>query len=226
MNGMPVGRVGEIADRLVRIDDLHAELKKASAHGVVRTRGEQDQDIVIQADRAVRWAAVASVAATVAYAGYDSVIFVFAPRESMARPQSDLMPKAIDPSKKVPLSPSGGKNKVFAECPEAQAGMSQSIDPKAGLTRKQSLERLAKVLPPALRACKCRVNLEDLRAVLWGWHRGSDHAAYAVGVSLAKPGDQNATEITEAPDATWATAHKKILALSGSKDHVFKIANP
>jgi biopolymer transport protein ExbD len=216
-NGVPVGRTRDITDRLVSIDELGAALKK----------GNKANDIVIQADGRVRWAAVASAAAIVAEAGHDSLIFVFAPRKSMAKPESDLFPQQLDPSKKAPLlgdQDAGTKRKIFAECPEAQAAASKAAEPNGGLTPRQVVEQFGKLLPPSIRACQCRVNMQDVRALIWGFQRWSDQVAYAVRIPLAKRGDQKAAVISDAPDATWANAHTKILALSGSKErHVFEV---
>jgi hypothetical protein len=215
--GRAVGPTRQVSDRLVIIHELHAALKK----------GSKARDIVVQADGRVRWPVVASVAANVAEANHDSVVFVFAPRESMARPESDLFPQQVDPSKNVPLEgdkDAGTKKKVFAACPEAQAAVNKAVAPNSGLTRKQIVEQFGKLLPPAIRACECKVNLQDVRAIIWGFHRWSDRAAYAVRIPLAKRGDPKAAVISDAPDATWADAHAKVLARSGSTErHVFEI---
>jgi hypothetical protein len=158
-NGLPVGRTREISDRLVNIDALDAELKK----------GSKASDVVIQADGRVRWPAVASAAANVARAGHDSVIFVFAPRESMAKPESALFPQHVGPSKKAPLlgdKNARAKEKIFAECPEAQAAANKAVDPNGSLTRRQIVEQFGKLLPPSISACKCKVNMHDVRALI------------------------------------------------------------
>jgi hypothetical protein len=89
------------------------------------------------------------------------------------------------------------------------------------------LEQLGKLLPPALRACECKADLEDVRALAWGVWRGPGEIGHAVRLLLAAPASSGATRLTNAPEASWSSAHVEVLSRAASTErYTFEIRKP
>jgi hypothetical protein len=96
--------------------------------------------------------------------------------------------------------------KVIDKCPQAKKAMATL----AGVAPEEKEGQLKEALPHAIADCKCKCDMDSLRALLWAL-LASDKQVAVVKVSITAAGQQAAATVALPGATPWSEAYRKVI---------------
>ncbi len=215
--GTPVANAHTIAQRPTEewhIRELHDELARDW-----NSRCRQSDDfgpwkIIVQLDAQTPWRVVRDVVWTIEAAGADEILFAVH-KTSLVAPPLGLKPPP-DPSGKASLL-MPDMHKHIEQREDALLGSCEGARKVLRRQKREDRDRLfIDLLPPAIEACDCQVDIEGLKA--WRWERNDRSGMkglHTTGLRLTFS-DKEPTPIVHPSDLPWAEASKSLGAVSAA----------
>jgi hypothetical protein len=185
-----------------------------------------DRALFFAVDRDESWSDVAALVDIAARLGIARLTFVFEGRHGLTEPKAKIVPgwcrmtmsgEAVDPSQKPRMIAEQKASKeigaIYEGCPEVRELFveigKESFDP----SRKQAF--LEEHLPSAIEACRCNVDIEEVKADQW-CAAGRYGAGPKVGhtIAIAPRGAPGAFDLVGVASEPWSTAHARVVEAS------------